>query len=212
MTQLRLPHHQAAAALARAPKPKPAPRQPRRHRKAPQSLWIRGTAPPRRVKSLKALLRPACAGRKDIADARPRSLGRWGPTKAERRDTRALERDLDAHGVDRRRPRDEADCPPEGEACPFVSCSMNLYLDVDHRGRVKLNFPGKEIDELEETCALRFARRIKPPEDDYDVLESTRENPTDVVAAMFNITPERLRQIEAKALAKARGPLARMHR
>ena len=42
----------------------------------------------------------------------------------------------------------------------FVSCKHHLYLDVNPAtGSIKLNFPDKEIWELEHTCALDVAER-----------------------------------------------------
>ena len=43
--------------------------------------------------------------------------------------------------------------------CPYVSCKHHLYLDVTEFGGIKLNFPGLEVWELEETCALDVAER-----------------------------------------------------
>ena len=59
------------------------------------------------------------------------------------------------HG--RNRPQTRAECPTG--PCPWVSCRYHLYLDVGRRGELILNQPGKEPDELEETCALDLAER-----------------------------------------------------
>lgn len=78
--------------------------------------------------------------------------------------------------------------------CPWTACKYNLYLDVDpETGFIKLNFPDKQPDELEETCALRVARKAK---------EQRRQTPMAVVAKLMNLTDERLRQIEHLSLAK----------
>lgn len=62
-------------------------------------------------------------------------------------------------GVYDRRPRHgngiDGDCPTG--PCGFVSCRHNLFLTVRPTGAVKMTFPGKEIDEVGETCSLRVA-------------------------------------------------------
>ena len=62
-----------------------------------------------------------------------------------------------------RRPRTRAECGDLGEAlnpCPFLSCAYHLAIDVDEdTGSIKYNHPGKELWELEATCALRVAER-----------------------------------------------------
>ena len=57
--------------------------------------------------------------------------------------------------VESQRPRTRADCVNGARPCLFVSCKHNLYLDVNpETGSIKLNFPDKEIWELEYTCLL----------------------------------------------------------
>ncbi len=89
------------------------------------------------------------------------------------------------------RPRTRADCISSPRPCVFVSCKYNLYLDVNpETGSVKLNFPEKEIWELEYTCAL-------------DVSEKggiTLEE----VGEIMNLTRERIRQVETRGLEKVR--------
>ncbi len=89
-------------------------------------------------------------------------------------------------GVDYQRPRTRGECPAEGP-CPFVSCRFNLYLDVVDSGSIQFNFPDLEVDDLVETCALDIADRGPV------ILEE--------VAQAMNLTRERVRQIEASALA-----------
>lgn len=73
--------------------------------------------------------------------------------------------------------------------CPFVSCKHHLYLDVSPRtGSIKLNFPDLEVDELAESCALDLAAR-----------GGMR---LEAVGEAMNLTRERVRQIEVKALGK----------
>src|SRR5262249_24965883 len=62
--------------------------------------------------------------------------------------------------IDSQRPRTRADCMNGPRPCLFVSCKHNLYLDVNpETGSIKLNFPDKEIWELEYTCALDVAEK-----------------------------------------------------
>lgn len=90
---------------------------------------------------------------------------------------------------DVQRPRTRADCKDAPRPCPFVSCVHHLYLDVSARtGSIKLNFPDLEPDELTESCALDVA------DDGGATLERVGE--------IMNLTRERIRQLEVRALAK----------
>ena len=92
------------------------------------------------------------------------------------------------------RPTTRGDCLQGEHAarpCPFVSCKHHLYLDVESRtGSIKLNFPDKQPWEMLESCAL-------------DVAERDGVTLQDIGGAM-NVTRERIRQIEARALVKLR--------
>jgi hypothetical protein len=92
------------------------------------------------------------------------------------------------------RPKTRGECLAGEHAarpCPFVSCKHHLYLDVDERtGSIKLNFPKLEPWELKESCTL-------------DVAERDGVTLQDIGGAM-NVTRERIRQIEARALVKLR--------
>jgi hypothetical protein len=73
----------------------------------------------------------------------------------------------------------------------FVSCKHHLYLDVNpSTGSIKLNFPDKEIWEMEQTCALDVA----------DKGGITLEE----VGTIMNLTRERIRQVETRGLLKLR--------
>jgi hypothetical protein len=96
-----------------------------------------------------------------------------------------------AEEIDRMRPRSRADCANGPRPCMFVSCKHHLYLDVNPgTGSIKLNFPDKEIWELEETCALDVADR------GGITLEE--------VGCIMNLTRERIRQVETRGLLKLR--------
>jgi len=89
------------------------------------------------------------------------------------------------------RPRTRADCINGPRPCLYVSCKHHLYLDVNpETGSVKVNFPDKEVWELEETCALDVADR------GGITLEE--------VGAIMNLTRERIRQVESRGLYKLR--------
>jgi len=89
------------------------------------------------------------------------------------------------------RPHTRADCVSSPRPCVFVSCKYNLYLDVNpETGSVKLNFPTKELWELEYTCALDVAEK------GGITLEEVGE--------IMNLTRERIRQVETRGLEKVR--------
>ncbi|HMJ51053.1 MAG TPA: sigma factor-like helix-turn-helix DNA-binding protein [Polyangiaceae bacterium] len=90
---------------------------------------------------------------------------------------------------DYEKPRSRSECVEGIRPCPFVSCKHHLFLDVSSRtGAIKLNFPDLEVWEMNETCALDIADRGG----------TTLEE----VGAIMNLTRERIRQVEVKALAK----------
>lgn len=51
------------------------------------------------------------------------------------------------------RPQRRSECRNGPRPCPYVSCASHLYLTVTEAGTLQFNFPGKDVDELEETCA-----------------------------------------------------------
>jgi hypothetical protein len=87
------------------------------------------------------------------------------------------------------KPRNRAGCAEGPRPCPYVSCQHHLYIDVSPRtGAIKLNFPDLEVWEMGESCALDVADRGGTTLED--------------VGAIMNLTRERIRQVEVKALAK----------
>ncbi len=87
------------------------------------------------------------------------------------------------------RPKAREECTGGPRPCPFVSCKHHLYIDVSARtGAIKLNFPDLEVWEMGESCALDIADRGGTTLED--------------VGAIMNLTRERIRQVEVKALAK----------
>ncbi len=93
--------------------------------------------------------------------------------------------------IESQRPKTRADCMNGPRPCLFVSCKHNLYLDVNpETGSIKLNFPDKEIWELQYTCALDVAEK------GGITLEEVGE--------IMNLTRERIRQVETRGLMKLR--------
>ena len=104
-----------------------------------------------------------------------------------------IDPELDAtmREIESQRPRSRADCANGARPCMFISCKHHLYLDVNpSTGSIKLNFPDREVWELDETCALDVADR------GGITLEE--------VGTIMNLTRERIRQVETRGLIKLR--------
>lgn len=87
------------------------------------------------------------------------------------------------------RPAERGACASGIRPCPYVSCKHHLYVDVSPRtGAIKINFPDLEVWEMGDSCALDVADRGGTTLED--------------VGAIMNLTRERIRQVEVKALAK----------
>lgn len=87
------------------------------------------------------------------------------------------------------RPRTRGECADGPRPCPWVACKYHLFLDVTRHGSLKFNFPDRDLDDLRETC----------------VLDVTEGGPRHLVTVgeLMNITRERVRQIERRALERA---------
>jgi len=129
-----------------------------------------------------------------------------GPLEsAEKKELAEIEAELAHEGVDTKRPKTLEQCPPDDAPCPFASCRHSLLADPG-AGVVKLTWPGRDIEELAETCSLRSARRFAiraksfpRTRRDLQVVASTDE-----VGAALNLSPMRISQIEEGAIAKLR--------
>lgn len=87
------------------------------------------------------------------------------------------------------RPSARGECANVARPCPYVSCKYHLYIDVNPRtGSIKVNFPDREVWELEHSCALDVA------EQGGITLEEVGE--------ILNLTRERIRQVEVRGLLK----------
>ncbi|MSP91134.1 MAG: DNA-binding protein [Myxococcales bacterium] len=87
------------------------------------------------------------------------------------------------------RPRTRSECVDGPRPCPFVACKYHLFLDVNPvTGSIKINFPKKDVWDLEETCSLDIADR------GGITLEE--------VGAIMNLTRERIRQVEVAGLER----------
>jgi len=87
------------------------------------------------------------------------------------------------------RPKFREECRNGPRPCPFVGCRRHLYLDVNPKnGSIKYNFPGYELEDLEETCASDVEERGGV------ALQRVGE--------YMGVTMERIRQIEQTALRK----------
>jgi hypothetical protein len=135
------------------------------------------------------------AAAEDAYGARPRSIGNDRLTRKERRELKEVTRRLSRSQVYSRRPKTLGDCERRVTGpCGWVSCRHHLFLEVDDEtGAIKLNFPGREIDEIGETCSLRAAQR--------------GGHTLDATGALLNLTLERARQVERSALYNIRRKL-----
>lgn len=140
------------------------------------------TIPPERPDLPPATYRQMRSRRKRVVRARTVSVKRM--TKRETEIGRILypEPVLD-------RPRTRAECESAPRPCPYAGCQYHLFLDVSPKtGSIKFNFPDLEIWDLAESCALDVADR------GGETLEA--------VGAIVNVTRERVRQVEVRALAR----------
>jgi hypothetical protein len=80
--------------------------------------------------------------------------------------------------------------------CVFAACKYSLYLDVSETGSIILNFPHLEPGQMpaDRSCALDLSERGS----------LTLEE----VAVVTNLTRERIRQVELKALRRRARPAA----
>jgi hypothetical protein len=86
------------------------------------------------------------------------------------------------------RPQTRADCVDGRRPCPFVGCRHHLFLEVQERsGNLSYRYGHAELDELAHTCSLDLAETPHTLEE---------------VGEILGVTRERVRQLQASALAK----------
>jgi len=86
------------------------------------------------------------------------------------------------------RPTNRIQCRKGIRPCPWVSCRYHLAYEVTASGSLRECFPCTELPDMQETCALDVADR-------HGV---TLEE----IGKIFNLSRERIRQIEFHALRK----------
>ena len=85
------------------------------------------------------------------------------------------------------RPRTRADCENGPRPCPWVGCRHHLYLEVKESGTITLTWPDRDPWELEHSCSL-------------DLADQEHGVTLEKVGEILNLTRERIRQLEARAV------------
>lgn len=92
------------------------------------------------------------------------------------------------------RPATRGECAGHAGPCPWLSCRHHLKFEVTPTGAIIDHFPGVELEDMTDTCALDVADRGGLS--------------TDEAAVVLNMTHQRLSQVETIAREKVRGGLA----
>lgn len=93
-----------------------------------------------------------------------------------------------AHELATPRPKTRGECVDGPRPCPFVSCRHHMYLEVNpETGSIQFNRPQFQPWELEHSCSLDIA---------------ATEHTLEEVGELLQVTRERARQIEVRALLK----------
>lgn len=104
-----------------------------------------------------------------------------------------------------RRPATRGDCVDVPRPCPFVSCKFNLFLSVDkeRRGRARDAKVQKDrlVFETAHECPSEMAPEVSCV---LDVADRGPLTLDDIGGVLAGVTRERVRQIEASALAQLR--------
>lgn len=101
-------------------------------------------------------------------------------------------------------PATRGECANVPRPCPFVSCTHHLYLEVSprtgRRGRVRLNFPHiepEQLEQLEDSCSLDVADR--------------GPHTLEQIAPLINMTRESVRNTAENATGRLRFALRHWH-
>lgn len=137
--------------------------------------------------------RPASAGRP--ARFVPRRAASAAPPAKARRSLSRVSKDEQRIGAllypERpARPQTRGECIDGPRPCPHVGCRHHLYLEVLDTGTITFAAPRREPWDFAPSCSLDLA----------DAGHQTLEQ----VGDLFNLSRERIRQIEKKALVKLR--------
>jgi hypothetical protein len=138
------------------------------------------------------------------AGNRPESLGNGRLTREEKVFVEADVFIADATGERLGPPRTFGEC---GDGpCAHASCRHSLLIEIGlpRNGKppsVKNNHPGRDPQELQETCSIRAAMKAAQRKNDPDAIEDVAMS-FEEISRLLNLTPERARQLCDGALAK----------
>ncbi len=93
-------------------------------------------------------------------------------------------------------PRVRADCIGGERPCPWFRCRYHLAVDVTPAGGLQFTWPGLDLDDVPETCALDIADRGAAT--------------LDRIAAALNMAPTRVQQLELGALLRLQAKMPRL--
>ena len=144
--------------------------------------------------------RKVAVPRRTMVGEGPKSLGPKPMTAKERAETALEVAEALEAGETFGPPDDDRDCPTG--PCPRVSCRHNLYIEVDGRSTT-LNFPGRHIDEIPETCSLRVARAAHQRQEESRVRGEPALSSAEI-GVFLNLTPQSVLNYLQSALAKLR--------
>lgn len=111
------------------------------------------------------------------------------------------------------RPRTRGDCRFGARPCPWLSCRYHLAMEVTSAGTVRLPHPHASLAELEETCVLDVAelgaRQLHHHRGPLGANSGGSHHWTTLerIGLLLNVTRERVRQIEVRALRKVAAAL-----
>lgn len=148
---------------------------------------------PLRLVPTSRLHHPRKGKRVELAVGGKRSMGPGAMTEAEYLELNDIEHALTAEGLLPWRDESCAEILAGDHPCYRAACRHNTRIEVRRAGEanvVCLNHPGKEVDEIPETCSIRYARNNPDG--------ATQEE----VAEVLGCAGQRVQQIENAAIRK----------